>query len=137
MAKSERTKKLIKRRNIFFALSVLTWIGVALFTVISVFCLVEAKDSEGTPIFAPEFKQLLISLGVTTIIGIVCTLVIKDKLRTAIWMLCLILCTVMYKSVGMYSILGAWFIDEYVFHTFYNYYKTRVTINKEIDLREE
>lgn len=132
---SDRTKSLIKKYRVFKWLDIACWVGIAIFTFISVLCLINGTDEKGTPIFSQEFKAFLVSLGVTTIVGIIAALIIKDKMRTAIWMLSLILCTVMYKEVGMYCILGAWFIDEYIFHALKVKYKNLIVINKEIDRR--
>ena len=133
---STRTKDLRKKRNIFFILSTLMWVAATVFSVVSVFVCVTAREGSGLPVFSEEFKHLLTSLGVTGLIGLVAAIFIKDKLRTAIWMLSLCLCTAIYKEAGMYSILATWFIDEYIFANLTKYYNTRLIINKEIDLRE-
>ena len=134
MKTSKRTKDLRKRRNIYLALSTILWVGAMVFTVISTFICV--GNSGGIfPIFSEEFKHLLLSLGITGIIGLVLTLFIKDKMRVAMWMLSLCICTAIYKEVGMYSILACWALDEYVFATLTKYYQTRLVINKEIDMR--
>lgn len=137
MAKSEITKKLIKKRNIFAILDTIAWVGVGMFSAIMTFLMLDAKDKSGMPIISADFKALIVSVGITAIIGIVAAIVIKDKIRTAVWMLSLIMLTVIYKDLGMYCTLGAWFIDEYVIHSLYVHYRDRVKINKEIDLRTE
>lgn len=136
MKTSDRTKRLRKGKFGFLIADVVCWVGMAAFTVISVVCLLDKKDGSGTPIFSEDFKALLVSLGVTTIVGLIAALVIKDKMRATIYMLCLILNSVMYKEGGMYATLAVWFVDEYVFHALYERYKLKVSINKEIDLRE-
>ena len=133
---STRTKELRKKRNIFFVLSTVMWVGITVFSVVSVFVCIASNGNNGLPIFSNEFKHLLLSVGITGVIGLVAAIFIKDKLRTAIWMLSLCLCTAIYKEAGMYSVLGCWLIDEYVFTALTRYYHTRLVINKEIDLRE-
>lgn len=135
MGTSEITKKLKIKRNIFCTLDYVIWIGVAIFTIVSTFCMLEAKDSGGMPILSEEVKALLVSLTCTSAVGIIAAIIIKDKIRTAVWMISLLICSLLYKEVGMYCILGAWFTDEYLIHSIFNYYKGRVKINKEIDLR--
>lgn len=135
MASSERTKSLRKKRNIFKALDIITWIGVAIAAFVISLVAINNRDPS-MPIFTEEFKALLVSLGVTVVIGIICSLVIKEKMRTAIWMISLVIFTVTCKEAGMFSILGAWALDEYIFHGLYEYYQKRLIINKEIDLRE-
>lgn len=129
------TKDLKKKRNIFGIISVCLWLGCALASVISIFCKIDLTNPEGTPIFSEEFKALLISLGTTAIIGIIVACIIKNKVRTFIWMICTIINTVLFKEAGMYIILAIWFFDEYVFYGLYKHYADRVKINKEIDLR--
>lgn len=132
---SERTKSLKKKILIFGLLDFITWISVAVFTIVSVFCLIDAKDPTGTPIFSDQFKQALLGIGITTIIGIIFAIIIKDKIRTAVFIICVIACSIMYKEIGMYIILSIWLIDEYVFNLIYKHCKTKIVINKEIDLR--
>lgn len=135
MQTSDRTKKLRRLRNGFFWADILCWLGMACFTVVSVICLIDSKDASGIPIFSEDFKALLVSLGATTVIGLIAALVIKDKIRTTIFMLCVILNSIMYKEAGMYVTLAVWFVDEYVLHGLYARYKLKTDINKEIDLR--
>lgn len=132
---SDVTKQLKKKRNIYGAISVFMWIGTALASVIAMFCQIDIDESSATPIFSPEFKAFMVSLGVTVIIGIIVACIIKNKIRTFIWMLCTVLNAAIFKEVGMYTTLSLWFIDEYVMYALYKRYADRVKINKEIDLR--
>lgn len=135
MASSERTKKLRNLKNGFLIVDTLSWLGMAVFTVISALCLFESKDSSGMPIFSDEFKTLLASLSITVVVGVIGAIIIKDKIRTTIFMLCLMLNTIMFKEPGMYITLAIWFLDEYIFHGLYVSFKSKLLINKEIDLR--
>lgn len=138
MATSERTKSLKRKRNFFATLSFALWIGTVLFLAIYAFALIGANPKEGgIEILSPEAKDILIGLGTTGIIGIIGVIIIKDKIRIFIWMCSLIMSVVLFKEVGMYVILGIWFVDEYILHNLYKYFAKRVTINKEIDLRDE
>jgi len=135
MAQSDITKSLKKKRNIFACLSIGLWVGCAIFCAIMTFIKIDARDPSGTPIFSNEFKAFLASLGITAIIGIVVACIIKDKIRTFIWIACTVINSIIYKDVGMYITLGIWLIDEYVLYALYIHYKNRVAINKEIDVR--
>lgn len=140
MYKSDRTKQVIRRRNLFMILSFLTWITTALVMVFSAFSKFKgetpAEAVEHTELLSDAAKTLLTSLSITVIVGILASIIIKDKIRTFIWMVSVVLAALIYKSTGMYIVLGLWFVEEYVFHTLFKYYSTKVSINKEIDLRE-
>lgn len=139
---SERTKQCIKRRNIFLIISTIMWIGVAAVMIFGALI----KFTKPTEVIAetvkePMFtitdstKNTVISLSITMVIGILGTIIIKDKIRTFMWMLSLIVGSIVYGKYCMYIVLALWFVEEYVFRTLYNYYKQKVSINKEIDLR--
>lgn len=132
---SERTKSLKRKTTIFGLLSYITWIGVALFFVFAALLTFDKTGSDGKPIFSEEFKAMLISIGITTGIGILMAVIIKEKIRTFVWIACTILASIIYKEVGMYIVLSLWLIDEYIFTNLYKHYKNKFTINKEIDLR--
>lgn len=130
----ERTKQVKRLRNIFGITSSVVWVGTAIFMVISALSKVGGADT--TQILTEEAKNMLMSISITTIIGVVAAIIIKDKLRTAIWMACTILSAIVFKEVGMYVTLGLWFVDEYILFNLFKHYKNLVVINKEIDLRE-
>jgi len=134
---SKTTIDLKKRTRIFGIVSTFMWIGTALASVIAMFFKLDLTSSSGTPIFSEEFKAILISIGTTALIGITVACFIKNKIRTFMWMICLVLDTAAFQEAGMYIVLALWLIDEYVIYALYNHYKKRLTINKEIDLRME
>lgn len=131
-----RTKQVKKLRNIFAITSAGTWVCTAIFLVLwALTHLVGDVDPSVQIILSEELKNVVLSISITTVIGITAAIVIKEKLRTAIWMACTIMAAIMFKEVGMFVVLGLWFIDEYVLYSLYKYYKNAVQINKEIDLR--
>lgn len=137
MATSERTKYLKRKRNLFAILSLGLWIGTALFLAIYAFATIGVNPTEGgIEIFSKEMKDILVGIGTTTVIGIIGVIIIRDKIRIFVWMCSLVLSVILFKEVGMYVILGIWLVDEYIIHNLFKYYQKRVTINKEIDLRE-
>ena len=136
MGKSKRTKDCKKLSIVFFVCSFVCFIGVALFAIIAAFSKVGGTEKEGMEIISEALKTRLVSLSITMIIGIVLALIIKDKIRTTIYMLALVVISILYKEVGMYVVLGVWALDEYVFTALHKHYKQLTTINKEIDKRE-
>ena len=135
MKKSERTKKVQNLSFIFGLASVLCWIGVAIFAVITAFSKVGASEKTGMDILSEAVKTKLISLSITVIIGLICSLLIKEKMRTTVYMLALLLLTIVYGETAMYIVLSIWFTDEYILNNLHKHYKKLSTINKEIDLR--
>lgn len=132
MATSERTKHCRNCYIGFSIVSLLLWVGAALFAVISG---ISIASGNHTGILTPEFKAKLISLSATVIILLMLTLFMGQKLRMLVWMMSLILGTVAYGDVAMFSLFGVWILDEYVFSTLSKHYKSKLSINKEIDMR--
>ena len=135
MKKSERTKKVQELSFIFGLSSLLCWLGVAIFAIIVAFSKVGGSEKTGVDILSNALKTKLISLSITVIVGLICALLIKEKARTTVYMLSLLLLTIVYGEVAMYVVLSIWFTDEYVLHALHKRYKNLSTINKEIDLR--
>lgn len=131
---SDRTIKCKHLRNLFFVLSCICWIGIVAFVVISVFTRVGA-DGDPMNILSDDMRDKLIAFGTTAIIGIVVALFIKEKIRTALYMISLIIIVIMHGETGMYITLSVWALDEYVFTALYKSFKEKYTINKEIDKR--
>lgn len=134
---SDRTKSLKKKRNLFGILSFVMFLGTALFFLISAFCKLDLTSPEGIPIFSDELKSMLVGLGTTACIGILGAVIIKDKIRTFLWMVSLVISVILYDQAGMFTVLGIWLTDEYVIHNLFKHYCHLVQINKEIDLRIE
>ena len=132
---SDRTKLCKKRTRIFHIVSIVCWVGVALFALISVFSKVGGSENTGMDILSEAYKTKLISLSITILILILLSILIKEKLRVSIYMLSVIIGTVLYGEVAMYILLAVWALDEYVFFTLYKKYKQLAIINKEIDRR--
>lgn len=131
---SERTTKCKKLRNLFFALSCVCWIGIVTFVVISVFSRI-GSDGDPQSILSDDMREKLVTFGTTAIIGIILALFIKEKIRTALYMISLIVIVILHGEVGMYITLAVWALDEYVFTALYKNFKQKYTINKEIDKR--
>lgn len=134
---SARTKSLKKKRNIYGVISYGLWIGTALFMIIYALA---TKDlpapKEGTIQFVTEeAKNWLFGLGLTAVIGIIGAIIIKDKIRTFIWMMSLIMSVILFGKGGMFTVLAIWFIDEYIIYALFKRNCRLVQINKEIDLR--
>ena len=134
--KSQRTKDVKILSILFGVCSIICFVGVAIFTVVAVFSHVGGSEKQGMEIISEELKTRLVSLSVTTAIVAIAAIFIKEKMRTTIYMLALILNGILFKEVGMYVILGIYGLDEFVFTSLHRHYKQLTTINKEIDRRE-
>jgi hypothetical protein len=133
--KSQRTKDVAKLARLFFILSCLCFLGVAIFSVVAIFSRVGGSEKQGMEIISEQLKTLLISTSITTLIIAIAALFIKEKLRYTIYMLSLIVIGILYKEVGAYITLGVFAVDEFILHNLYLHYKQLKTINKEIDRR--
>lgn len=131
---SPRAKALRRKKIIFGLVSTLMWVGTGLVFAILAFTKFKAKDSSGVPILSQELKTLLTSIGVTAIIGLIIGIIIKDKIRTFVFMASTVIATILYKNVGMYIVLGIWLVDEYIIYALYKRYSRKYEIRKEIDL---
>lgn len=131
---SPRAKDLKRKKIIFGLLSTLMWVVTGIVFTILAFTKFKAKDSSGTPILSHELKTLLTSIGVTAVIGLVVGIIIKDKIRTFVFMASTVMATILYKDTGMYIVLGIWLLDEYVIYALYKKYSRKYEIRKEIDL---
>lgn len=132
---SDRTKKVRKLSFIFFWSSVICYFGVGLFALITCLSTVVGHEKSGIDIISESLKTKLVSLSVTMLIGLIIALIIKEKMRIAVYMLSLIVVSLIYKEVGMYIVLAIWAVDEYIFTALHKHYHNLKIINKEIDLR--
>lgn len=132
---SKRTKDTKKLSFIFLVLSVLSYIGVAAFTVISLFSKLGGTEKEGIDILSEALKARLVSVSVTIVIVTLIALIIKNKIRTMVYMLSLVVVGIIYGEVAMYAVLGVYFVDEFIFTYLHAKYKNLSIINKEIDKR--
>lgn len=134
MAKSERQKKLSKKAIIFGILSYGILATLVLVYIISAIVLVKTKpDSDSIQIFTDEVKKAIIAMSATAVIGMILAFFLKEGMRTFLWIVCVILGSLVYKEIGMYIALGCWFVDDYIIHKLYKYFKTKLIIRKEID----
>lgn len=131
---SSRAKDLKRKKIIFGLMSTLAWVVTGIVFVIIALSKFKTKDSSGVPIFSNEIKAMITSIGVTAVIGLVIGIIIKDKIRTFVFMASTVLATLMYKEVGMYIVLGIWLVDEYIIHSLYKKYSRLYEIRKEVDL---
>lgn len=135
MKKSQRTKDVSKLARIYFVLSCLCFLSVAIFSVVAIFSRVGGSEKQGMEIISEQLKTLLISTSITTLIIAIIALFVKEKLRYTIYMLSLIVIGLLYKERGAYITLGIFALDEFLLHNLYLHYKQLKTINKEIDKR--
>lgn len=142
MAKSERQKSLKRRMLIFGILSFSIWIITSLVMVGLAIkhCFPTPQPTEigetieeGMSIFSEELKAKVMSLSITVGIGLIGTIIIKDKIRVFMWICCVIIAALLYGNNGMFVIFAIWLIDEYILRVLYKYYKRKWEIRKEID----
>lgn len=134
---SDRTKHCKKMRNIFGIISYCLWLGTIVAIMIMCFSKIEnAVEKESLKILSDELTEKIYAFGITAAIGIIATIFIKEKARTFMYMLSIILSVILKGEVGMYIVLSIYATDEFVIRTLYKYYSNKVSINKEIDLRE-
>lgn len=132
---SQRTKDVKKLSKIFGFLSFLCFVGVAIFTIIACFTRLGGSEEQGMEIISEQLKNTLVSFSITLAIVVVCAFLIKEKVRTTIYMFALVVNGILFKEIGMYSILAVWALDEFIFSMLYKKYKRLTEINKEIDKR--
>ena len=135
MAVSDRTKLLKKKRNVWFIFDMAVWVITPVIMMILAFSHLRGGTNL-LGIFSDNIKHVLMSFGITALIGLVCAIIIKDKIRTFLFMISTVIATALYGAGGMYVLLSIWFVDEYILHAMYKRLKVKVEINKEIDLRE-
>lgn len=132
MEASPRQKEL-KRKTIIFG--ILSW-GI-LFTLVLIYFIAAFvnfnKVEAGIEIFTEEAKKIIIGMSLTVAIGILMTFILKEGMRTFLWVLCVILGSLVWKEVGMFVALGCWLIDDYILHKLFLYYKNKLSIRKEIE----
>lgn len=134
---SDRTIHCRKMRNIFAIISYCLWLGTIVVLVVMCFSRMDNNaEKEAMSILSEEFKEKLYAFGTTAAIGIIATVFIKEKARTFIYMLSIIISVILQGEIGMYVVLGIYAADEFVIRVLYKYYANKVSINKEIDLRE-
>ena len=133
MAKKSARYKSLKKKTIAFG--IISW--AALFILTTVYIIAAGVNMnavhDGIQIFTDEAKLLVVSMSVTAVIGTILTFFLKEGMRTFMWIVCVILGSIVFKATGMYIALGIWFIDDYVIHKLYLYYKNKLGIRKEIE----
>ena len=133
--KSKRTKDCTKLAIIFFWLSFVCYVGVAIFSIIAIFSHIGGAEKQGIEIISEKLKTQLISFSITLLIIIALAVFIKNKVRHTIYMFALVINGILFKENGMYVILAIWGVDEFIFNLLHAHFQKLRTINKEIDRR--
>ena len=137
MKASKRTKDVKKKALIYGIISFSMWIGLAAFAAIAAYTKVMGlSGGSGLDILSEKAKAAIVSVSTTTIICIIGTILIKDKIRFFLYLCSLIIMVSLYDKIGMYIVLGIWATDEYFFYMQFKRYRRLKEINKEIDRRE-
>lgn len=128
-----------KKYLTYKVISIALWMSVAIFTLVTGLVKASGADLPGSEYveLTDSFKSTIVGFGITMVIALFIALFISNKLRTTVWMLSVIICTLVYGKVAMIIIFLSWFADEYIFFALAKKYKNKWEINKEIDLRFE
>ena len=132
---TDYTKKLKQKKNIFLTFDTAVWLLYPLIMLILAFSHLHGGTNL-LNIFSAPIKDVIMGFGITTAIALVGTIIIKDKMRTFLFMMALAISIALYGSVGMTISFIVWGIEEYILHNLYLHFKNKYTINKEIDKRE-
>lgn len=66
---------------------------------------------------------------------VVLALIVRDRIKPTVWMADIILANYLYGNLGMYIVLGIWFVSEYIIVPLSKKDNTNYLINKQIDMR--
>lgn len=130
------TAKYKKLKRLFFWLSTLCWLGLCGFLVVYGLCtsFAEADSSEVSTI-GQQMLDIFMPLVVTYGVALLLIVFIREKARNTVWMVNIILTATLFGSLWMYVAIGAFALDEFIFHPLYKHYKNKLMISKEIDKR--
>lgn len=124
-------------RNTYIFLTLLSWIlcyGIAAFLIVLGIVQGEPSSEEGV-IISNYIGPVLYSTGISILIMLVLSIIVKDKLEPTVWMVNIILAGYMFGMPVVYSVFAAWFVNNYIIKFFKERYKAKYLINKEIDKR--
>ena len=127
--------KLKKKWLTCAALSYLLTYGIALFLVIYALAGYTKTSSIDVQATFGSVGQTLVSLGVTIVLTIIFSIIVKDKITPTIWMFNIIMSCYLFNRVVMFFIFAAWIFYNYVLVGLTKHYKNKYIINKEIDKR--
>lgn len=82
-----------------------------------------------------KFQTIIGLIGTSLIACIVLAIIVKDKIKPIVWMIDIILSAYLFEDYVMYIVFGIWFIDTYIVNPLARYYRSKHSINKEIDKR--
>ncbi len=121
---------------LFKALSILIWVGIAIFSVVSIFSKLKGTQlPTGNDYVEVEFKSGLIGLGVTITVALIIAIFMSNKMRTMIYMISIMIAAIVYGNTAMIIEACIWAVDEYIIKSLGDSYKIKYMTNKEIDLR--
>lgn len=133
---SDYTAKLRHKKNIFGCIDYLVW----LLTPLILFILaLSALNGHGSilSLFSEHVQATIMSFSLTAVIGTICAIVVKDKIRPFLSAVSVILAAALCGTTGMFIVFGIELFEEYILHNIYMHYKNKFIINKEIDKRTE
>lgn len=130
---TQYTRKCKAKHVIFKIISYTLCFGAALAMIIYGFA--TGVFGKGGPI-KDKIGTIMYSFILSLIPLVVLTIIAGKKVRPLVFMIDLVVANILFASIGLYTMLGLWICDTYIFTPLAAYYKNKYTINKEIDKRE-
>lgn len=131
MELSAYTKRMLKYKKLF---NFLQFFCMFIVTVVYIVAAASGNTAPTTDLQS-QIGVIAYSMAITIIVLVCLLCLVGHKVRTTIWMANVILGAYLFGTNGMYLTFGIWLFDEYVLYNLYTHYKTKATINKEIDKR--
>lgn len=130
------TQKCKKYKNLFFILSLVSWLGQAGFLVIYGVC-TGFKETDGSQVstIGAQLLDIFMPLAITYVIALLLIIFIREKARNTVWIANIVMNAALFGTSLMYMSIGLFALDEFVFMPLYKHFKNRYQINKEIDRR--
>lgn len=129
MKMSSATKKYKFGRLLF----ILNW--ALCFGTAAAFIIACVSGAPGDETLKVKLGTIIYGFGASLIPMVVLAIVVKDKIRPTVWMLDIVLANYLYGSIGMYIVLGVWFIGEYIIMPLSKRFSTLYLVNREMDKR--
>lgn len=131
MAQSKITKGYKKLAILYTILSWTICFAIATGLIVYGVTVRWTGDSE----MSAKFQKIIGLIGTSLIACVLLALIVKDKIKPLIWMANIILSAYLFSDVIMFAVFGVWVLDTYVITNLAKYYRTKHSINKEIDKR--
>lgn len=130
--KTSYTKNCKRKEIIFKVISYLLCFGAAAAMII--FGFATGVFGGGGPLVT-KIGTIMYGFLLSIIPLVALTIIAGKKVRPLVFIVDLVVANVLFGSIGLYTMLGLWICDTYIFTPLGTRYKNLYTINKEIDKR--